>query len=353
MADFRSVCETIQDKSQGNSYIWSTLLFHPDYWEGLVNHQLITSEELSRVRDLKWSALMKVPLNLVDIADFDLSEDYPYNAAGIQVGRLLDMAIGVHNEGRLRDSNFLAEFILYPMDSGVTAEQIERLLVKLQNPSNLPDAWAMILITTCILTKGVNKKRVAQLWREIDGSSRLHLWFVGAHSPSRVSLTMEWLKDLMDIGDLASLDLAISFHSLIRDMPHNFSQKLNQALAAFLLKSPTLAKEQVVLASGLLNTIATLSEAALYADPVWFESAIPNVPHFPARVGEKIRLMPQAVPRLEYPRLFDCLKPLLDRSRGYPVEVSAAALNALIQIDMAAREPVKEELWRVSDQDSV
>ena len=115
-----------------------------------------------------------------------------------------------------------------------------------------------------------------------------------------------------------------------------------------LAKPGAMSPECVVFAAGLLNTRATLAEAALYSDAAWLDSVASKIPHFMDRVAARIQSMPQAVPVADYGTRSKYLKPLLDRSKGYPVDVSASALNALIQIDVAIREPISEALWQIT-----
>ena len=188
----------------------------------------------------------------------------------------------------------------------------------------------------------------AGTWSDLNRSTRRHLWLLRPHFSLQPQLVQDWLKDLVHLGDPASLDLAVELSLLIRELPEQQSRFLNEKLASVLAKSESFSPEQAVLVNGLFHTDGTVVEARLYSNATWFAAVSLEVPHFLTRVAERIPMMARSVPQADYVKLSSCLKSLLDRSKGYPVEVSASALNALIQIDVASREPVKEELWQIA-----
>jgi hypothetical protein len=58
--------------------------------------------------------------------------------------------------------------------------------------------------------------------------------------------------------------------------------------------------------------------------------------------------MPQAFAKEQFPSLSVELKRLLSHKEDYPPEICAAALDALIQLDVASRPPISEADWRVN-----
>jgi hypothetical protein len=98
----------------------------------------------------------------------------------------------------------------------------------------------------------------------------------------------------------------------------------------------------------LLSSRTTLAESRLYSDVAWIKAAAALSPYVSNRIAEKIVTMPQTLARTDYPSLQVSLEKLIDPASGYTDGVAAAALNALIQMDIANRAPLSETMWQLA-----
>ena len=92
----------------------------------------------------------------------------------------------------------------------------------------------------------------------------------------------------------------------------------------------------------------TLGEAKLYSDLNAFKRIMDCNWHAEERLIARLNSMPQAFAKEEFPSLRVELNRLLSRKEDYPAQICAAALDALIQLDVLSCPPIKEADWRTN-----
>ena len=183
---------------------------------------------------------------------------------------------------------------------------------------------------------------LSNFWKAIKRDKPVHLIY--GPRDERTSAT---ISKLLEIGDDDSLDLAAAISLQQRDLNATVSQQLNLQLADALKsfgndKLPT--RNHIY---GLIRSRGTLSEAQLYTNASWCFAAATLSPFISERMAEKIVTMPQVLPHTDHAALRKALAKMIEGPNEYPDGVAAAAMNALIQMDVANREPLSESMWQL------
>jgi hypothetical protein len=64
-------------------------------------------------------------------------------------------------------------------------------------------------------------------------------------------------------------------------------------------------------------------------------------------MADKILSMPQALAEADYVSLRTALGKMIESPHEFPEGIAAAAIDALIKMDVANREPLAESMWQV------
>ena len=347
--ELKPIFESLRNPTEGLRNLWCAMLFHPKYWDILVENGLISISALEKIRKLHWAEMMKIPLNFLTGIEFaGLYSTQKHFTLPLE--SLVEVALKVHNDGGLRDASFLAAIIRSANFSGLKTDKFHELMSRVKDISRIPDMWMQLFMGMCIHAEPFDARFTADYWVQLNGSNQRHLWALRHYLMLQPEHLHICRQDLLTLGDADSLAMAIQLTNAGRELPEVQAAELNAKITGILSKSNELSPQISSLFAGLLETPPSVNEVELYADNLRFDAL--RLGDYSSGLANRIQMLPPRVSRAQYPRLAELLKLFLDRSKGYPVEVSVAALNALIQIDIANREPMSEVLWQLPPQKS-
>jgi len=340
--ELRALIPTHLQPPNRGEHSWTALIFHPKTWEVLISTGLISSRELDRLRSREWANLMAIPKRLIEMCQY-YSHGYYFEPGrqALPLVSVLRAAISLQNAGQLDDSAIAVNIFSQGDLSNLTGSEINELIASIRNPSSLPMSWAQIIMSVAVCAVGIDANLLSKLWSALNGEK--HLLFAWPSEETTAGI----MTKLLESGDDESLDLAAAISLRLRELDATVSQQLNRRLADTLKsyggnKLPT--RNQV---SGLIRSRPTISEAQLYTDPAWYSAADRLSPHLLNRMADKIVSMPQALAEADYLPLRLALGKMIESPNEYPDGVAAAAINALIKMDVASREPLAESMWQV------
>jgi hypothetical protein len=352
--EVRSTCVSICETSRDPEFVWSIFLFHPTHWECLVEFGLLSRSSLNRINALKWANIVRLSSKYL--------EAFIYSSRHYAIGDTFNpnpfldpepfvrVALAVHQRGGLVDSSFLPTIFRLVDFSRIPGSVLRQMLTGIQNHELIPDYWAQFLMDVCIQVLSDEPHFVSQFRAALSRSTPNRRWLMSHWMGFDSKLVQKWIGNLLTLGDEDSLELAVELALSCRESSEDEYPELNEKVATALINPKKQPAQIEGLLLGLVNSRPSMAEALLYKDVNWFSSL--GLCDFPYRfrIAERIQRLPQAMPRSSYSALSESLRSMVDRSKGYPVEVSTAALNALIQIDIANKEPIKDELWQISDE---
>jgi hypothetical protein len=344
--ELNTILGTYQHPPEVGEHLWSMLIFHPKHWHLLSTMGLIPSQVVEELRSREWARLMALPKNLIEFftQSYGYFEDEEYT---LPITPVLRVAISLQNMGQLDDSALARNILLESDFSKLEATEMEVLIHSIENAPTLPESWAQIIISAAVETENIDARVLVNLWKALTGRSRIYLGRSPFVSPSGAKKA-RLLTQLLETSDVDSLDLAAAIALTVVDLDDKISRILNERIARALQWSAgetSLKKEHIYYA--LLRSRTTVAEPRLYSDPAWLKAAASLSPFIAKGIAQKIVAMPQNLARADYTALRESLVKLIEPGNAYPSEVATAALNALIQLDIANRAPLSEAMWQL------
>ena len=345
--ELNAILGTYRQPLNAAEHSWSTLLFHPKHWHLLPTTGLISPRELERLLSREWARLMAIPKRLIELC----AQSYGYfrdEQWMLPLVPILRVAVSLQNAGQLDESPLARSILLQADVSKLKATEIHELIDSIQNASTLPDSWAQIIISAVVFTENIDAQRLSKLWNVLNRKRLMYLGRSPFHSPSEENKAY-LLMELLENGGDDSLDLAAAISLSLTKVDDKISRALNERIAGALKESEEEKSQKLTQIYALLSSRTTLAESRLYTDAAWFKAAAELSPFVSNRIAEKIVTMPQTLARRDYAALRVSLEKLIEPANGYPDGVAAAALNALIQMDIANRAPLSETMWQLAN----
>jgi hypothetical protein len=162
--------------------------------------------------------------------------------------------------------------------------------------------------------------------------------------PKILTIATELLKLQSD----AALDFVTQILSHCPEVSPDISNELNRRAASRLLDSDLPDALRPTLVRCLLRSKPTIEEVKLYSNLKTFKTITDSTPHAIEQIIAKLNGMPQDFAKEQFSSLRSELKQLLSSKEDYPPEISAAALDALVQLDVVSCPPITEADWRAS-----
>lgn len=341
--DVASTFGSAADKARNG---WLTLFFHPDQWGRLVSEGLIGAEYIATLRMSKWAMLaelIKSPEELTTLLPYSPPQKLMINIPFFKVMRIV---LELHNQGDLKVSTIASEVLALNNVGKASADELHGLIKAVQNPSKLPMTWANLFIEVALTTEGINLKLISDFWAalNIDRKEAIWLHLMPFTNSERYHAI---ITELVRLRSDAALDLSAHMASRCPEILPEISFEMNRLAAAELLAEGLTESRKMMLVRCLFQSRPTLMEAKLYGKYHAFKAIVDSTPYSQPQIVERLNAMPQTLAKEEFPSLRIELKRILSRKEDYPPEISAAALDALIQLDVASCPPITESIWRV------
>lgn len=331
---------------EGSGYEWTTLLFHPAQWDRLVSEGLIAAEFITKLRKSKWARLAGLIKYPEELAMFLQYSAMPNVTIDIPFKKLMRIAIELHNEKELDESIIGSQLLTLSNVGSIGADELYVLINAVQNASEFPATWAKPFIEVALTSEGVDLKRVSEFWVALNVGRMNTIWLnlIPVANSGRYQTI---IAELLRLKSDAAFDLAALIVSCCPEVSPEISSEINRRAAEELLAGGLSDARKRTLVRCLLYSRPTLFEAKLYADLQLFKAVTVSSPHSQRQIVERLNAMPQSLTKGEFSSLRIELKDLLSRKEEYPPEISAAALDALVQLDVASCRPITEQNWRV------
>lgn len=331
-------------KKAGNE--WMTLLFPPAEWDLLVSHGLLSAEFITTLRKSKCAKLAELindPWVLITLIRYS---HLPSTTIDIPFCKLMRIAIELHNQGRLIDSAIASDTLALANIEKIIPDELHHLINAIQNLPKFPVTWARPLIEVALATTGIDLRIVSNFWSALNADREEVVWL----HPICLANTGKYqavITELVKLNSDAALDLTVPITSHVHDLLPEISMEINRRAASGLLTSGVSALRRKTLVRCLLRSKPTIEEMKIYGENHVFKAIIESFPLSQIQIAERINAMPQTLTKEEFSTLRVELKRLLSQKEHYPPEIAAAALDALIQLDIAICPPISETNWQI------
>jgi hypothetical protein len=328
------------------SNAWTTLLFYPTQWDSLISEGLVESEFIATLSKSKWAMLagaIKEPVELATVVQYSPLPKVSFNIPFLKVMRI---AIELHNRGDLKETTIAGKTLALARVEKTSVDEFHDLIRAVQNPSRFPVSWARALVEVALSTEGINLGLVADFWAALNSERKEPIWLrLMPHTASEQCHAI--VADLMKLGSDAALELSVLIASRGMEVLPEVSNEMNRRAASGLLSGGLSDARKRTLVRCLLRSRPTLEEAKLYGAYQAFKEVTCASPHSESQMVERLNSMPQILKKEEFSSLRVELNRLLSHKEEYSPEISAAALDALIQLDVASCAPISETDWQV------
>jgi hypothetical protein len=349
IAVLRNVAATFASATASSKNEWLILMFPPSQWHLLVSDGLVNAEFIDKFRGSRWEKIGNLVKGQVEIAGLVEHTLQPDLSVSILFLKVIRIAVELHNKGTLFDSSLAGDLLGLARLDQAHVDELHRLIKSVQNHAVFPASWAKAVVEVALSSDGVDLKLISEFWESVTSNRDIKLWL-------RMIPTMEpyryykIISDLLEVKSVAALEL-ISFIAMSdREPIAEVSKDLNRRAASGLCSNGLSDSRIGTHVHCLLCSKPTIEEAKLYGACDVFKRVRSAARHFDSQVVERLRSMPQFLSREDYPALKIELMRLLSRKDEYPPEVSAAAIDALIQIDISVCAPISESEWQSEPQ---
>jgi len=290
------------------------------------------------------AGLSKSPVELTTFIQFShitsVSVDIPFL-------KVMRIAVKLHEQGCLEESTLASEIFAIAGGGKYSVDEVHILLRALQNPSKLPVTWAIVFIEVAITTEGIDLQLVFNFWKALNRDRKETIWlrFMHFHKSERYQGI---ITDLLKFNSDEAFDLAAHIVSRCPEVMPEISAEMNRRAASKLLVGGLSEARKSTLFRCLLHSKPTLEEAKLYGECHVFNALLHSSLYSKSQIVDRLNVMPQSLKKDEFSSLRIELKRLLSCKEDYPPEISAAALDALIQLDIASISPITDTIWQKS-----
>jgi hypothetical protein len=320
---------------------WTTLLFHPTHWDSLISEGLVESEFIATLRKSKWATLARMIKEPEDLTTVFQYSPLAKGTLEIPFLKVMKIAVELHNRGDLKESTIASEALALGRVEKTSADEFHCLIRAIQDPSRFPASWASALIEVVLSTEGIDLSLVADFWAALNSDRKETIWL-----RFRNPRFQEIVVELMKLGSDASLDLSGFIASCGMELIPEVSTELNRRAALGLLSGGLSEARKKTLLRVMLRSNPTLEEVTLYGSHEAFKAVTNTSSHSISQIVGRLNSMPQMLMKAEFSSLRIELNLLLTHKEDYPPEISAAALDALIQLDVASCAPILEADWQ-------
>jgi hypothetical protein len=346
VAELQGILNTYEDAAR---MPWIALLFHPRHWRQLEEKSLVGHSDIETLADQAWAKLMALPEKFVEVVT--IGSTYYYRRQNIRVPWIpvMQIALSVHAQGNLRESRLLAEMLSRSSYADLDSSEADELFASAAKLDTLPNSWAVLLMALGLFSPNVDIRLLANVWAALNEREQRHLWALRPIDDRSRGTAYPVLQKLIDDGSEPCLLLASELALHFSELNAEVSARLNERLAKHLRDLRTSSLKRTAMINALISTRSTIEEARLYADRQWLNSIESDAARFVIRAADRITALPQTLTRESYVELQSALEEIVGYREEYPLLVSSAALNALAQIELGFKEPLKEQMWQHDD----
>lgn len=328
---------------------WMVLLFPPAQWDHLVSEGLLKPERVATLRATAWAKAISLPKDFIRLATVFHDYSSVINAkVGIPFASLMRIAVALHNKGELLRSEIAGEVFVSADVTNINTDEVHEIIKSVQNPSTFPQTWAMPLFEVALRLERIDLELLSALWAAVNRDRISPIWLRWMYNQVNGARTSAIVADLLKLQNDAALDLASQILSPCSDEPSEFSSEMNRRAASRLMDSDLPKDRRAALERCLLQSTPTLEEARLYNNLNSFNAMTDSHLHAYEQIIARLEAMPQTCEKEKFPSLKAELNRLLSRKENYPPEVCAAALEALVQLDVLGCPPISEADWRIT-----
>jgi hypothetical protein len=231
--ELNMILGTYRHSVNESEHSWSTLLFHPKHWHLLPTNGLISTRELERLLSREWARLMGIPKRLIELYTRSYVGYFGDDQWTLPLLPILRVAVSIQNAGQLDESTLATTILLQADLSKLKATEIHELIDSIQDASTLPESWAHIIVSAAVFTQDIDSRRLAKLWKVLNGKRPMYFGRSPLVSPSEDKRSY-LLSQLLENRDDDSLDLAAAISHSLTKVDDNISRALNERLAAAL-----------------------------------------------------------------------------------------------------------------------
>jgi hypothetical protein len=328
---------------------WTVLLFPPSQWDCLVAEGLLRGDDVAKIRASGWAQAVSLSKNFIELAT--LYQEYssiPNAKLRVPFTGLMRIAVVLHNKGELFESEIASEVLHLANVATIDAQEVYGIIKAVKNPSKLPQTWACSFFDVALRLEGIDLRLLSEFWVAVNSDRNNPVWLQlmphQADWPKILTIATELLKLQSD----AALDFVTQILSHCPEVSPDISNELNRRAASRLLDSDLPDALRPTLVRCLLRSKPTIEEVKLYSNLKTFKTITDSTPHAIEQIIAKLNGMPQDFAKEQFSSLRSELKQLLSSKEDYPPEISAAALDALVQLDVVSCPPITEADWRAS-----
>ncbi len=323
---------------------WTVLLFPVDHWDYLSDEGLLCIEEIALLRDTQWARLQALSNGHIEFI-VTTPEVYSCVRQRLPVTEVFKVAVRIHKDSRLMDSLILSDVMSILDFESIDPGDMNEILKSIPDPGNLSSSWASTLINVCLRVAGVDLQLIAKFWGDLNAESKRLFWF-HYEVTSDLSTTHDVIRKLLELENVAALDLAARMNSLSPCSPDDVSSAISVRAATMLLNGELSEEQRSVALNALHHGRPTLLEAQLLADENAFRQLFGPDGLNAGSVAARINVMPQLLPKSEFVLLRQFLGRIVCSEHVYLPQIRAAALEAIIQIDVARCSHLTEADWQ-------
>lgn len=324
-------------------YEWLVLLFQPSQWHHLAEEDLINDQLILKIRNSEWAKIAAMPKVAIGFASSLHYTTAVYNK-NFPILKILRIAVTLHNNGQLL--NIGVTGILYQSDiSNIDLAELRRIIASLQRPSEFPARWARHLFGIALANVHFDLTALSNFWEILcEGRKRLVLGrLILRIETQRIIAICEQFVSSAKLSDMRLLSHIFGHRE---DVPLPFLSALNRMAASRMREDviPSIWRDEI--SQCLFYGDPSLEEARLYCDCSHLKSIIQSNPRRIPLIVDRIEMLPQTVNTEDLSTLRIELGRLISNREHVPPRIGAAALEALIQLDVAACLPMTENLWK-------
>ncbi|MBS0206421.1 MAG: hypothetical protein JSS49_26320 [Planctomycetes bacterium] len=346
LLNLREVAASFSSREGKCQEKWIVLLFPISQWDRLISAGLLRAEIADELRTSKWADCFARRKDWVVYAGvYRRYSPTAIATSKIPFVRIMQVAIGLHNEGILVDSELAAD-VMGSADTGaISSEEIHSLIKAIRNPSAFPESWTAVLFSVALRVNNVNLHKVSDLWAATvharNNEMRLRLYELVT-----AQLAASLIEELLDLRNDAALDLAIQVSIRNHALPSELSSELNRRICSRLHGHGYPECRLDAMLSCLFVTHPTMEEARVYSDVATMSKIRAARPHVNEEITNRLTIMPQALGKEMISSLRVELLKILARDEDYWPTMRAAALDSLIQLDILNCSPLSEADWQ-------
>ena len=327
---------------------WMVFLFPPRQWDCLVSDGLLEADVVATLRKSKWAILADLLKDWIPPVDVIQYSHHLLNTRiEIPVSKLLRLAVDLHNSGDLSESPIVNEVLVTANGENINADELHAIINSIKNPSEFPNTWARAVIELALTTEGVNVGLLSGFWVALNVDRKEAIW-LRLMPRKNTAIYLATISALLGLNDDAGLDLAARILSRFPDVSPEMSMDINRRAASSLLVDSLSDVRRGTLVRCLLQSKSTIEEAKLYGEYDAVKAVLNSTAHAYSQIVERLNAMTQTMRKEEFPMLRTELKRLLSRKEDFPPEISAAALDALVQVNVASCQPITEVDWQMN-----